>query len=301
MLPTKANDALENWSETDHDAHVKFWKYEGTANDFILLESAHDMGPDIVSSWCDRHRGIGADGVICLDRHAENRATMIIRNADGSRPEMCGNGVRVAAMHLARGTSLTDVEILTDAGPRNCALANVRGGVQVRVDMGELAIADPITVRDARDNLLVFPANAGNPHAVTFARLSDDDLVAWGRLLQSAPEFPTGVNFERAIVTGSQSITVDVFERGVGITLACGTGACAVAVVAQSLGKVSAGKTLVQLPGGVLTIEATAIAKRRYHVHMTGPARHVFSGEIAGDEVVLIKPQVSRAPSSGVQ
>jgi diaminopimelate epimerase len=272
---------------------VKFWKYEGTANDFIVLESPHDLRPEVVSKWCDRHRGIGADGVICLHRLDAHRASMIIRNADGSRPEMCGNGVRCAAMHLAAGTTLAEVDILADAGPRKCAIAPAKDGVQVRVDMGEITVAGAMTVSDSRENLLVFPANAGNPHAVTFARRSDEELVAWGRYLQTASEFPAGVNFERAIITGAHEITVDVFERGVGITLACGTGACAVAVVAQSLGKVSAGKTLVQLPGGVLTIEAIAIADRRYRVQMSGAARCVFSGEVTADDSVFFDSKSS--------
>lgn len=259
---------------------LEFDKYEGTANDFVVLDVDDGASPDaaMVAKICDRHRGVGADGVLLVARGRDGAdARMIVMNADGSRPEMCGNGLRCVALHLyARAGARREVVVDTDAGRKRCIVEPTSSDeANVTVDMGRVVVGEAIDLSWRGRMIAARKADAGNPHVVTFDALSDEELDALGASLQKGPVFPNGVNLERASIDRDGSIVVDVFERGVGRTLACGTGACAVAAVAIARGaaKVDA-KVSVVLPGGPLeiTLDARGVASMR------GPARRVFQG-----------------------
>jgi diaminopimelate epimerase len=282
-------------------APLRFWKYEGTANDFVLVES-DDPFADLDRAWvvdvCDRHRGVGADGVLLVTPadHVGHDARMIVRNADGSRPEMCGNGLRCVALHVAWRRSASSVRapieltIETDAGRRLARVdsddVDVRG--EVTVDMGRVVVGPTRTIEVAGERFEETAASVGNPHAVTFSPLDDRALDVVGAALQGSPQFPHGVNFERVSELGRDGdghlgARVDVFERGVGRTLACGTGACAVAGVIVAKGLAKAGESMkLRLAGGPLAIAVDDAGAAT----MRGPARRVFAGELAASGVV---------------
>ena len=251
---------------------LAFHKYEGLGNDFILVDDATASPPHAsqeipARALCDRHFGIGADGVLLLlppvtpGAHARMR----VINADGSVPEMCGNGLRCAVLHIASARGLREVLFDTDAGPRACS---VDAAGSVTVDMGVVAITGEATLEDVPFVL----ADSGNPHAVTVREATRETIERIGPRVSTHAMFPHGTNVEFARF-GPDGVDLVVWERGVGITLACGTGACATVAVGVARGLVARGtETPVRLPGGTLFITVTDRAIMR------GPARHVFSG-----------------------
>jgi diaminopimelate epimerase len=261
-------------------ARVRFEKYEGLGNDFIVVELAKgNLAPEVVARLCDRHFGIGADGVLVVGppRNPGSAAAMTVLNADGSRPEMCGNGLRCVAVFVAAKQKRDggEVRIDTDAGTLAC---NLDGG-EVDVDMGRLLDMGVIeVVLDGRAHRFA-RVSAGNPHAITFAPYTPAEIDVVGPRVATAPAFPEGTNVEFAQLVDDGSIDLVVWERGVGRTLACGTGACATVAAACLQGKRSFGEpTLVRLPGGTLRI---SVERHSLATTMRGPARFVFDGEVA--------------------
>ena len=268
-------------------APLRFWKYEGTANDFVIVE-ADDLtvalDDRLVSRLCDRHRGVGADGVLVVGGPRNGaHARMIVRNADGSQPEMCGNGLRCVALHvralMRQEPPTRTLSIETDSGTKRCDVDLVGlDAALVTVDMGKIVVGRTHEIAFGGRTIRVTEADAGNPHAITFDALSELELDTLGASLQRSTLFPSGVNLERVTDRahdGPPILDVAVFERGVGRTLACGTGACAVAAVAvaRGIGRVHAPLSIA-LPGG--TLEITLVC--RGHAFMRGAARRVFSG-----------------------
>ena len=260
-------------------ARVTFQKYEGLGNDFILVEAGDErLEPGVVERLCDRHFGIGADGVLLLGpaKSAGAVATMTIVNADGSQPEMCGNGLRCVALHLAtrNGQASADLVVDTDAGPKRCRVANG----EVEVDMGKLVDLGPVELTlDGRAHRF-FRISAGNPHAITFLPYEAAEIDRVGPRVATPPAFAGGTNVEFARYRDDGSIDLVVWERGVGRTLACGTGACATVVAACIDGKRSFGEpTRVHLPGGALEV---SVKRDSLTTTMRGPARFVFRGEV---------------------
>jgi diaminopimelate epimerase len=275
-------------------AREVLFKYHGLGNDFIVLDRRED-GRDIDSptarSWCDRRRGIGADGVLVLLPSDSAAARMVVHNADGSIAEMCGNGIRCAAKYLADGAREKPVAIRleTGAGLLSCALTYKDGAVDlVEVSMGPVRlVAENLPSRTSgtpfvRQELSGFPSvhgtavSMGNPHLVLF----DSSLEDAGRLgpqLERHPAFRQGTNvvFARSLGDG---LEVRVWERGVGLTEACGTGACAAVaagVLEKRLGAV--GWVNVALPGGNLQIRCEPDLS---NVAMRGPASFVFEASL---------------------
>lgn len=250
-----------------------FEKWEGLGNDFILVEGPVER--ELAVALCDRRRGIGADGVLSITRD-EERVAMVVTNADGSRPEMCGNGLRCVAGFIARRGDLArgEVVVATDAGERRCLFSRVdRSTYLVEATMGRAKIGEAFTFEAARPWSFL-PVDVGNPHAVSFDLHDDADLDVVGPALER--HLPGGVNVELCAAQGA-AIEVRVWERGVGRTLACGTGACAVAAAAASLGRAPFDAPIeVILPGGPLSITVSADLSLR----MQGPARRVFSGAL---------------------
>lgn len=268
--------------------NASFSKYHGLGNNFVLAAAAprwHDR--DVVAQICDANTGVGADGVITYER-AGDAWRMVIINQDGSRPEMCGNGVRcLVAMLLddglvdAESARREGVEILSDAGPRVCRVTPGEGGVWlVEVDMGAAQLGEEHREAELLGYAMRWrDVDMGNPHAVVFEMPDDDVIDAVGALVHNGHAlFEHGVNVEFCAVIAADEIEVVVFERGVGRTQACGTGACAVAAAAWADGVMPDGQPVsVRLPGGPLQIRRAESGA----VLMQGPAVRVFSGALA--------------------
>lgn len=266
---------------------LRFEKYEGLGNDFVLLDDDGAMGPERAAVICDRHRGVGADGVLVIGTTADGGPSMKVFNADGSVPEMCGNGVRCVGLYLRAAGRVGDepFELATDAGPHRVRVGD-DGRVEVWMRPASLApervpirsdhpwIDEPLEVEGR--TVHVTGVSMGNPHAVTFDDLGDARL-ALGPALEVDPRFPDKVNVGFATRTEA-GLELAVWERGVGWTEACGTGACAAAVAAVHTGRAARFADLpVHLPGGELTIR---VEEDGAPVRMTGPARRVFVGEL---------------------
>ncbi|MBS2015526.1 MAG: diaminopimelate epimerase [Deltaproteobacteria bacterium] len=263
---------------------LPFHKYEGLGNDFVIVEAEHEsaLPAAVARQLCDRRLGVGGDGVLLLLPPSSEgaEARMRVLNADGSVPEMCGNGLRCVVLHVARraGKTAGEVVIDTDAGVRRSAIDDRDTPALVTVDMGVVRSLGPTTIDldgDAWDLVL---GDAGNPHAITTRPVDRATIDRVGPRLATHPTFPAGTNVEFASFHSGR-VDLVVWERGVGITQACGTGACATVAVGVALGKVRVGEDVaVHLPGGVLgvTIQPNG------HAIMRGPARHVFSGVAEG-------------------
>jgi diaminopimelate epimerase len=253
---------------------MRFAKLHGLGNDFLLFDlrtGGEPLATERAVALCDRHRGVGGDGVLTLlpgDR-------MLIQNADGSVPEMCGNGARCAALWMVTqgctrpGTGT--VHLLTDAGNKACAVVapEAQRGM-VEVEMG-IALVEPARKLGEHD---AWPVSVGNPHRVMFVN---------GNPLQLAQELgpalcrAEGANIEFVTRHGPQAWRAAVYERGAGLTQACGTGACAVAAAAVARGDSRRDEEiLVELPGGALGIVVDGENK----VRMRGPAELAFTGEL---------------------
>lgn len=263
---------------------MEFDKYHGLGNDFALIERGPSL-PEValLRRICDRHEGVGADGVIVCGPLEGGRAQMIIFNRDGTRPQMCGNGVRCVVARLADAGRIEpggEVTVVSDAGPRRCELVGgAPGRWQVAVDMGPAALErgrGPI--RAGGVELEWVDVDVGNPHAVVFSQPDLEIIDRIGRDLNDAhPAFEQGVNVEFVRRGEGGALDTIVYERGVGRTRACGTGACAVAAAAWREGVSPDGRPVqVRLPGGALQIE-----RRGDHIWMTGPAERVFTGALA--------------------
>jgi diaminopimelate epimerase len=248
---------------------MEFVKMEGLGNDFIVLAGPFTPEPDQVTAWCDRRRGVGADGVLVVTPIDRSTVEMGYWNADGSAAEMCGNGLRCVGRY-AVDRQMVDGPVLTvntPAGPRS-----VRAGETVRAQLGPVARSgEPVMIAGYR----LEPFDAGNPHAVTF--VSDPLAVpveAAGPLVEGDPAFPGRTNVEFASVVSSSRIDLRVWERGVGETLACGSGAAATVAAAHGNGLTDANVD-VHLRGGVLKVEII-----EGEAWIEGPANEVFRGTI---------------------
>lgn len=321
--------------------NINFQKIQGAGNDFIVYDNRDgsiELSPEQVQQLCDRHFGIGADGIIEVREspRPECPAYMHYINADGSLAEMCGNGVRCFARFLIENNIISTEELLaqafvadTLAGPRQLyyeideegslktvsvamgepvfepksiptTLAPTKQleldytvetpeGFEQDVKTGQAVVLAQVFGNDAR--YAITCVNMGNPHAVVFLEDLDEltarafvaspesfDLESHGAFVEGNTKlFPEKINAEFAAVSGNNRITMRVYERGCGETLACGTGACAVAVAAVLLGRADRNKPIyVDLPGGTLTIAWLPDNV----VGLTGPAETVYSGTI---------------------
>ena len=283
----------------------------GAGNDYIYVNTLFyniDEPSELARLWSDRHKGIGSDGLVLIGRSPIPEAdfSMRIFNADGSEAMMCGNACRCIGKYLYERTHLwplpcmegngyqeTTIRLLTLSGIKLLFLHIVNGIVEsVTVDMGEPAFDSPLfkplpqggealaanlpsprrgVGGEALDSLFV---SMGNPHYVIFT--DDVDAVeVQGRELEHHPAFPERANIEFAEMR-PDGIRVRVWERGSGITMACGTGACAVAVAASKTGRVDRTSRII-MDGGTLDVEWR---EQDNHVYLTGPAEFVFEGEI---------------------
>jgi diaminopimelate epimerase len=276
---------------------LRFTKMHGAGNDFVVLDGVRDALPAIAplaARLCDRHFGIGADQLLVVrpgsaSGNADFR--MEIWNADGSQVEMCANGIRAFYKYL-RDHGLTTRDEIGVETLSGVVRPRWAGSDCVAVDMGRPILAPAkipttlasgdgpvleVPVAVAGETLRVSSVSMGNPHAVVYV---DDPETApverWGPALERHPAFPNRVNVEFARVLDRGHIQQRTWERGAGETLACGSGACAVAVVSMLRGLVDR-EVRIELRGGVLEIRWTGDDA---HVEMTGPAAEVFTGSI---------------------
>ncbi len=273
---------------------LHFYKYEGLGNDFLVVEKealgSTELTTDQAIALCDRHRGVGGDGVIVLDLDAPS---MHVINSDGSVPEMCGNGIRCVALHLARRSHESALEITIDtlAGPHSCLVVNRPGAESIAVQMPppSLVPADlPLSSKTpwldhayqlGTRTIHLTGVSMGNPHVVTFDDVGDARFEIGEALQRDRARFPEGVNVGFVSEHQGSTMRLDVLERGAGWTQACGTGACAAAVAAVETGRATRDQQLtIHLPGGTLMVTIGAPGDT---VLMQGPARFVFEGEVA--------------------
>ncbi len=274
---------------------IKFTKMHGAGNDYIYVNTIlyNVENPEAASiQWSDRHKGIGGDGLvlICKPTTPEADYRMRIFNADGSEAMMCGNASRCIGKYLfERGlTDKTEIKLETLSGIKILKLHISKDGKTVEsvtVDMLEPATDNKEQYDKSKGNILVAEGRSfegtyvcmGNPHFVTFVDdINTIDIAQYGKVLERDKAFPERCNIEFAQVLSDGSIRTRVWERGSGITMACGTGACATAVAAAMTKR--AGRTSdIIMDGGDLHIEWNEADN---HVYMTGPATIVFDGEI---------------------
>jgi len=273
---------------------MKFTKMHGLGNDFIVVagfSSVPDNVSELAIAMCNRNFGVGADGLVFILPSEIADFRMRIFNSDGTEPEQCGNAVRCVGKYLYDYglTEQSEVRLETGAGLQTLKLiVENHKVVTVTVDMGapilqgelipttifaEQVVAQPIHVEGGDYEFTA--VSMGNPHAVIFVdRLSEIDLHGVGPKLEKHEFFPRKTNVEFIEVHSAEEVTMHVWERGAGETLACGTGACATAVAGVLTGRTSR-SVLVHLKGGDLHIEWN---ESDNHVYMTGPALVVFEG-----------------------
>ena len=262
---------------------IPFTKMHGAGNDYVYVNTLLYNIPNPEKAaivWSDRHKGIGSDGLVLIGKSPIPEAdySMRIFNADGSEAMMCGNASRCIGKYLYERaqTTQTQIRLLTKSGIKTLSL-HVRDGVveSVTVDMGEPQLEKPEQFISSRGLDMGTFVSMGNPHYVIFT--DDIDLVEeTGRKLEYHPAFPQRCNIEFARANADGSIRTRVWERGSGITQACGTGACATAVAACITGRADRISRIV-MDGGTFDIEWRC---NDNHVYMTGPTAFVFDGEI---------------------
>ena len=284
---------------------MKFTKMHGCGNDYVYVDCTKEVIPNISETAIrvsDRHFGIGSDGLILIKASDVADFEMDMYNADGSRGKMCGNGIRCVAKYVYDHglTDKTTITVNTLSGIKTLKLTVEDGKVsKVRVDMGEpelipaqvpvkasvlgwaddrreAIVAEPLEIKGRSYDITC--VSMGNPHCITFIEedVRDFPLEAVGPVFEKHELFPERVNTEFINVIDKDHLRMRVWERGSGETLACGTGACAVAV-ASYLNEFTGRSVDIELLGGHLEV---VYDEKTNHVFMTGPATEVFSGEI---------------------
>jgi diaminopimelate epimerase len=280
---------------------VSFEKVQGLGNDFVLVDARKHgslMAADLARQLCDRHLGIGADGVLTLlPSRGDSAARLHVFNADGTVAEMCGNGLRCAARLLLEEGGSDAVRIETDAGVLRCEARPGPGDrcATIRAEAGRPTVSPAEKLRVGRRAIRGFPVALGNPHFVIFEGTDESEWGQLGPAVERHPRFAPGktnVEFARPTRDG---LELRVWERGAGFTLACGTGACATVAAACSAGFAKpAQEVAVHLPGGTLWVE---LAPDGSQVFMRGPAERVFAGSFAPDRYMRsVADSVKKSP-----
>ena len=254
-------------------------KMQGLGNDYLYHYGEVENPAELSIKWADRHFGIGSDGLILIQDSEVADFKMRIFNADGSEAMMCGNGIRcVGKFVYDKGyTTKTTLTIETLSGIRTLQLDVQEGLVQqATVDMGDVKVEQEITLSVLEQEVRCVPVSVGNPHCIVFCEDADEaPLTTIGAALERHEQFPQGVNVEFVQILDRHHIRMRVWERGSGITMACGTGACASAAAAVKAGFCDS-PLIVRLDGGELNIEILLDGSAR----MTGPAVTVAECEV---------------------
>ena len=260
---------------------MRFTKMHGLGNDYLYVygEVPADIVP-ICRALSDRHFGAGSDGMIFISPSDTADFKMRIFNADGSEAKMCGNGIRCVGKYVYdKGYNAKDrITVETLSGVKTLDLTLEDGEVKsVSVDMGEAAVSDEIRLTVADETVALTPVSVGNPHAVIFIDRADNAPVeTLGPAIERHSAFPGGVNVEFVELVSPNELRMRVWERGSGVTMACGTGACASVAAAAAHGFCEyESPVAVRLDGGTLVINVS----RDRRITMTGPAATVYEGE----------------------
>lgn len=255
---------------------MRFSKWHGLGNDYLLVQRADldaPLTPEQVRRLCDYHFGVGSDGVLEIVSANGDRAELVIWNPDGSTAELSGNGTRIAARWLARRNGAETVRL--QVGPRQ-VVARMRDGLHVEMDMGNVEVGETETLTVDGGPVELTTASVGNPHAVVRIEPEREALLRLGPLIENHERFPERTNVQLARVDGPHDLTVAVWERGAGETLASGTSAVACAAVAVARSWCESPVT-VHLAGGDLLVELDG----DWNARLTGPAQEIFTGETA--------------------
>lgn len=262
------------------DTKIPFTKASACGNDFLLVEGAHASGDlaALTRSLCDRHRGVGADGVEWLfpDAEADVKARLI--NSDGSEAEISGNGTRCVAAEISSREGKTEIVVRTGAGLKTCRLMDRQGSTfEFEADMGQPEVGGQLAIETTAVRAIGTKVSMGNPHFVIFVEKFQEGWQRQAALIGTQPQFPQGTNVVYVKVRdandrGAHEIEIRIFERGAGETQSSGTGSCAAAVAAIASGRVTSPVTVIA-PGGPQTV------RWENHVYLRGPATLIGRGE----------------------
>ncbi len=262
---------------------MRFTKMQGLGNDYVYVNCFEEKveAPTLAAKKVsDRHFGVGSDGLILICPSDRADCRMEMYNADGSRGAMCGNGIRCVAKYAYEAGLVkhADMSVETDSGIRHVKCRPENGKVRlVEVDMGTPVVGEREAFLWGKRELFFTPVDMGNPHAVFFDEGEElPEVTCFGPAVEKSSRFPGGVNVEAIHVENGRTLSMRVWERGSGETMACGTGACASFAAARTLGFVGDTGT-VKLLGGDLEIFWPGPGEP---LRMTGPAVEVFRGEI---------------------
>jgi diaminopimelate epimerase len=256
---------------------IPFVKASACGNDFLLIDRA--LAPEDIAAFtrriCDRHEGIGADGVEWMSPHFSSDLEISLINGDGSPAEISGNGTRCIAAYVCSTQSKERISILTGAGPKICSLIGRRDSeYEFEMEVGEATIQPELTIKIRAVEARGIPVSMGNPHFVTFVHGFPRDWQARAIEIQRSPHFAEhGVNVEFAEPRGKHDLYVHFFERGAGETRSSGTGSCAAAAAAIAIQR-SESPVKVHAPGGTQTVR-----KEGKNIFLRGPARLICRGE----------------------
>jgi diaminopimelate epimerase len=262
-------------NEAQPNATIPFTKASACGNDFLLVEGAHVSGDlaTLTRRLCDRHRGVGADGVEWLFPDAEADVKARLFNADGSEAEISGNGTRCVAAQICSRKGKTEIVVRTGAGLKTCRLTGRRDSTfEFEADMGQPEVGGELSIETIQVQAVGTKVSMGNPHFVIFVENFQDGWQRQAALIGTQPQFPQGANVEYVVVRGPNEIEIRLFERGVGETESSGTGSCASAVAAIASGRVTSPVKVIA-PGGAQTV------RWQNEVYLRGPATLVCRGE----------------------
>jgi diaminopimelate epimerase len=256
---------------------IAFTKASACGNDFLIVPGADasDDLNELTRRLCDRHNGVGADGVewVFPDAEADVRARLI--NADGSEAEISGNGTRCVAADICSrtGTEKTEVVIRTGAGLKTCRLVENRSPMfEFEIEMGQPVVGEQLAIETMWVRAVGMRVSMGNPHFVVFVERFQEGWQKQAALIQTQPQFPQGTNVEYVAVRGPNEIDIRLYERGAGETMSSGTGSCASAVAAIASQRVASPVTVIA-PGGSQTVRWES------QVYLRGPATLICRGE----------------------
>jgi len=258
---------------------IPFVKACACGNDFLLIDACNleDVAPDtaaITRRICDRHRGVGADGVEWMYPYSSADIEVRLINADGSPAEISGNGTRCVAAYICAERGKEQISILTGAGVKACVLtARDESGFEFEVAMGQAVVETERAIRVSVSEIRGIPVSMGNPHFVVFVKEFAENWAEQAAGIQRSPEFKDGVNIEMVAVNGKHDVRARFFERGVGETQSSGTGSCAAAVAAMKTGGAES-PVRVHAPGGIQTVR-----REGKIIFLRGTARLVCRGE----------------------